>query len=99
MTLKKIADLLRQEADYLEEVAIDKDRSVPYRAFITGSRAYGKPKKHSDIDLVCLIGYDDLKLIHNLAEETEFVRHTPTVMEQAKYQAGPSSLADSISFA
>lgn len=33
---------------------------LPYMAFVTGSQAYGKPTKDSDIDLVVWVTSDDL---------------------------------------
>lgn len=38
------------------------------RSFITGSRAYGIPKKGSDVDLVVLVSYETLELLKTLAD-------------------------------
>lgn len=38
------------------------------RSFITGSRAYGKPKEDSDVDLVVLVGSEQLEILKSLAD-------------------------------
>ena len=44
-------------------------KAVDYdlKAFITGSHAYGTPKKNSDIDLVVFISEEDLKALEKFA--------------------------------
>lgn len=46
----------------------------PWRALVTGSRAYGIPKHRSDIDLVVLVSLDDLDRLKEMADKVEFVR-------------------------
>lgn len=41
------------------------------RAFITGSRAYGKPKRSSDVDLVVLVRRADLEVLRLLCDDDD----------------------------
>lgn len=40
------------------------------KAFITGSHAYGRPNKSSDVDLVILVSEEDLKILKEEADES-----------------------------
>lgn len=44
------------------------------RAFITGSRAYGKPREDSDIDLVVRVSGDAAELLWDLSEDDKSCR-------------------------
>lgn len=42
-----------------------------FNAFITGSRAYGKPKKSSDVDLVVLVTPEHLEVLAKMADSDD----------------------------
>lgn len=45
------------------------------KAFITGSHAYGRPNRTSDLDLVILVSEEDLKILKKEADESNNWEH------------------------
>ena len=49
-------------------------KGTPMRAFLTGSRVYGKPNEKSDVDLVILVDFKALVVLEEFSESKKSIR-------------------------